>query len=96
LPFLNKRGKRKEVIKMRSMKCCPKCGSTNINFSVFYRPSIWKCLDCGYEGAFIIEDGELAEKMQERYRKRCNVIDLMEVEARMDNGTVQLTTSREL
>jgi ribosomal protein S27AE len=55
----------KEVTKMRSMKCCPKCGSTNINFLAFYRPSVWKCLDCGYEGAFIIEDSGLAEKMQE-------------------------------
>jgi DNA-directed RNA polymerase subunit M len=56
------------------MKCCPKCGSTNINFLVFYRPSIWKCLDCGYEGV-LIEGNELAEKMQERYQKRCNILD---------------------
>jgi hypothetical protein len=49
------------------------------------RPSIWKCLDCGYEGAFIIEDGELAEKMPERYQKRCNIIDWAEEERRMDN-----------
>ena len=51
------------------LKFCPKCGSKNINFPVFYRPSIWKCLDCGYEGAFIVEDSKLAEKIQERYRK---------------------------
>jgi len=51
------------------MKFCPKCGSTNINFLVFYRPSIWKCLECGYEGAFMVEDSKLAEKIQERYRK---------------------------
>ena len=70
---------------MRRMKCCPKCGSTNINFLVFYRPSVWKCLDCGYEGAFIIEDCELAEKLQERYQKRCNIIDWAEEERRMDN-----------
>jgi len=50
----------------RPVKFCPKCGSTNINFPIFYRPSIWKCLDCGYEGAFI-EDSKLAEKIQERY-----------------------------
>jgi ribosomal protein L37AE/L43A len=49
-------------------KFCPKCGSTNINFLIFYRPSIWKCLDCGYEGAFIIEDNRLAEKIQKRYQ----------------------------
>jgi len=50
-----------------SMKFCPKCGSANINFLVFYRPSIWKCLDCGYEGAFILEDGKLAEKIRRRH-----------------------------
>lgn len=54
---------------LRGIKFCPKCGSTNINFLVYYRPSIWKCLDCDYEGAFIVEDSELAEKMQKHYRK---------------------------
>jgi ribosomal protein L37AE/L43A len=54
------------------VKFCPKCGSTNINFLVYYRPSIWRCLDCGYEGAFIVEDGKLAEKIRERYRKTQN------------------------
>lgn len=44
------------------MKHCPKCGSTDIGFPLFYRPSIWRCSECGYEGAFIIEDGRLAEK----------------------------------
>ena len=84
-PYSNKQDDRKEVINIRRTRCCPKCGSTNINFLVFYRPSIWKCLDCGHEGAFIIEDGELAEKMQERYQKRCNIIDWAEEERRMDN-----------
>ena len=51
------------------MKFCPKCGSTHINFPTFYRPSIWKCLDCGYEGALIVENGKLAEKIQQDYRK---------------------------
>ena len=53
----------------RKVKFCPKCGSTNINFPIFYLPSIWKCLDCGYEGAFIVEDSKLAGKIQERYQK---------------------------
>jgi len=69
---------------MSRMKCCPKCGSTNINFLVFYRPSIWKCSDCGYEGAFIIEGGDkLVEKLQEYCRKRYNIADWMEGETRM-------------
>jgi ribosomal protein L37AE/L43A len=45
---------------------CPKCGSTNITFAVFYRPSIWKCLDCGYEGALIIRDSPMAQKIREK------------------------------
>jgi DNA-directed RNA polymerase subunit M len=59
--------KRQETV-LREMKFCPRCGSTNINFLVFYRPSIWRCLDCGYEGALIVEDGKLARKIRERYR----------------------------
>jgi ribosomal protein L37AE/L43A len=59
---------KKQERALRRMKFCPKCGSTNINCLVFYRPSIWKCLDCGYEGAFIVEDGALAEKIRERYQ----------------------------
>jgi DNA-directed RNA polymerase subunit M len=51
------------------MKFCPKCGSTNISFPTFYRPSIWRCLDCGYEGALIVKNGKLAEKIQQDYRK---------------------------
>jgi transposase-like protein len=62
-----KRAQREEKLSS-TMKFCPKCGSANISFPVFYRPSIWKCLDCGYEGAFILEDSELAENVRMRYR----------------------------
>ena len=62
------RSKKRETA-LRRGAFCPKCGSANVNFSVFYRPSIWKCLDCGYEGPLIIEDSNLAEKIQESYRK---------------------------
>ena len=51
---------------LERMKFCPKCGSINISLPVFYRPSIWKCLDCGYEGAFVIEGNKLAEKIQNK------------------------------
>jgi DNA-directed RNA polymerase subunit M len=61
------RAKKQERI-LERRKFCPKCGSTNINFLVFYRPSIWRCLDCGYEGVFMVEDGKLAEKIQKRYK----------------------------
>ncbi len=71
----NKEALRKSVEKSkeyerisRRTKFCPKCGSANINFLVFYRPSIWRCLDCGYEGAFIVEDSELAKRIQESHK----------------------------
>jgi hypothetical protein len=62
------------------MKCCPKCVSTEITFPAFYRPSIWKCLDCGYEGAFIVENGKLPEKMQGCHIEKDNIVDLTEGE----------------
>jgi DNA-directed RNA polymerase subunit M len=62
------REKKKEKLSAR-MKFCPKCGSENINALVFYRPSGWRCLDCGYEGLLIIEDSKFAEKIRERYQK---------------------------
>jgi len=60
---------KKQERQLSSRKFCPKCGSTNVNFLVFYRPSVWRCLNCGYEGAFIVEDSKLAEKLQEEYQK---------------------------
>jgi ribosomal protein L37AE/L43A len=51
----------------KRVKFCPKCGSTNINFTVFYRPSIWRCLDCGYEGVFMVEDCKLTEKVRKKF-----------------------------
>jgi hypothetical protein len=57
---IEKKKERKALL--QRIKFCAKCGSTNITFPIFYRPSIWKCLDCGYEGPLIIEDGEKLEK----------------------------------
>jgi ribosomal protein S27AE len=64
---LDEAKKREKVL--ATVKFCPKCGSANINVLVFYRPSTWKCLDCGYEGAFILEDSNLAEKIQNRRQR---------------------------
>lgn len=44
------------------VKHCPKCDSTNVSFPSLYRPSIWMCRNCDYEGAFIIEGDIHAEK----------------------------------
>lgn len=75
------------------MKCCPKCGSTNISSLVFYRPSTWKCLDCGYEGTFIIVNSDFAEQVQ-GHHLRCNTVNRVEEDPRIDYWGGQLTTGR--
>jgi len=52
--------------RQKRAKFCPKCGSPNITFAVFFKPSIWRCLDCGYEGAFIVEESMPVEKNRGR------------------------------
>lgn len=59
--------KKQEAV-LRRTKTCPKCGSTNINPLAFYRPSAWKCLDCGHEGVPIMEDNRLAERAERRHK----------------------------
>ena len=51
---------------------CPKCGSTNIFWASGLPQlwSIWECRDCGYRGAFIIEDSKLAQKIRKEYLKQ--------------------------
>jgi DNA-directed RNA polymerase subunit M len=61
------KAKKQERISHRR-KYCPKCGSSNINFLVFYRSSMWRCLNCGYEGTLLIEDKQLAEKIRKHYQ----------------------------
>lgn len=53
----------------RMIKFCPRCGSPNLQALVFYRPSILRCLDCGYEGTFTVQDSALAEKIRNDYQK---------------------------
>ncbi|HUV98000.1 MAG TPA: hypothetical protein VMW14_00675 [Candidatus Paceibacterota bacterium] len=52
-------------------KFCPRCGSTEIQWASGLPQlwSIWECRRCGYRGAFIVEDGKLAEKVRERFSK---------------------------
>jgi hypothetical protein len=33
---------------------------------------LWECRECGYRGAFVIEDSKLAEKIKEDYLKKTN------------------------
>jgi hypothetical protein len=51
-------------------KFCPKCGSKNIEWTLPQTWSKWECRECGYIGAFIVEDGKIAEKLREDYLKK--------------------------
>jgi DNA-directed RNA polymerase subunit M len=53
-------------------KFCPKCGSHNIQWASGLPQlwSIWECKDCGYRGALVVEDGELAKKIRKRFLKQ--------------------------
>jgi predicted RNA-binding Zn-ribbon protein involved in translation (DUF1610 family) len=56
----------------RGTKFCPKCGSTDIYWArgLAQLWSIWECRNCGYYGAFIVEDGKLSQKLREDYAKK--------------------------
>jgi predicted RNA-binding Zn-ribbon protein involved in translation (DUF1610 family) len=56
----------------RGVKFCPRCGSTDIFWAKGLAQlwSIWECKNCGYYGAFIVEDGKLSQKLQEEYVKK--------------------------
>ena len=51
------------------MKFCPRCGSNNIGWPLPHDRQKWECKDCGYIGAFIIDDGEIAKEIQKEYIK---------------------------
>ena len=52
------------------VKFCPTCGSKNIKWTLPQTWSKWECNDCGYIGAFIIEDGAIAEEIRKEYLKQ--------------------------
>jgi predicted RNA-binding Zn-ribbon protein involved in translation (DUF1610 family) len=64
--------KQKDRTVTRKVKFCPRCGSAEISFAsgLAYLWSIWECRNCGYYGAFIVEDGKLSQKLQEEYAKK--------------------------
>lgn len=51
-------------------KFCPNCGSSNIDWTLPHTWSQWHCRDCDYIGALIVEDGRIADHLQQEYRKR--------------------------
>ncbi|CDG65486.1 MAG: hypothetical protein PWQ15_431 [Methanobacterium sp.] len=54
---------------MTRSKFCPNCGSRNIKWINPQMWSIWHCGDCGYQGAVVIEDKELADAVRKNFRK---------------------------
>jgi transcription factor S len=63
---------KKQKKKHSLAKFCPKCGSTDVFWAQgmpqFW--SLWDCRDCGYRGPVILEDGNLAEKLKEEWKKK--------------------------
>jgi predicted RNA-binding Zn-ribbon protein involved in translation (DUF1610 family) len=66
------KAKAKPRAKKRGVKFCPKCGSTEIYWArgLAQLWSIWECKNCGYYGAFIVEDGKMSDVIQEEYAKK--------------------------
>ncbi|WJI10018.1 hypothetical protein FGU46_07915 [Methanobacterium sp. CWC-01] len=61
----------KKVIDLRRHgKYCPRCGSNNIKWLIPQMGSIWDCMDCGYHGAVIIEDEELAVEIRKKFLEK--------------------------
>ncbi|MBC7218802.1 MAG: hypothetical protein H5T49_01505 [Hadesarchaea archaeon] len=54
---------------------CPRCGSIRLKWASGL-PQLWSiydCLECGYRGPLVIENGELAKKIRKRWlRKKGN------------------------
>jgi len=55
-----------------SIKFCPRCGSNDVFWAQglpqFW--SVWDCKNCGYRGALILEDGNMAKKLKEEWEKK--------------------------
>ena len=62
----------KEATRLKTIKFCPKCGSTEIFWASGLPQlwSIWECRNCGYRGALVIEDSKLAAKLKEEWKKK--------------------------
>ena len=54
------------------IKYCPTCGSPNMFWASglpqFW--SLWECRECGYKGALILEDGNIATKLRKEWKEK--------------------------
>ena len=57
------------------MKFCPRCGSKNIGSPLPHDLQKYECKDCSYIGAFIVDDGAIAEEIHKKYLKNQNKIE---------------------
>lgn len=48
-------------------KYCPRCGSPDVKWVLPQTWSNWECKKCGYTGALIVENGELAKEIREKF-----------------------------
>lgn len=53
------------------VKHCPICGSSDIEWVIPQDWSKWQCRNCEYIGALIVENGELAEELKNKWKDRC-------------------------
>ena len=51
------------------VKFCPRCGSKELGWPLPHDRQKWECKECGYVGAFIIEDGAMAEEIRKDYNE---------------------------
>jgi len=59
------------------VKYCPRCGSSNIEWVIPQDWSRWRCRECGYMGALIVENGELAEEIRKHWNSGQQAHDSM-------------------
>jgi hypothetical protein len=52
------------------MMFCPQCGSKDIDWTLPHDRSKWECKNCGYIGAFIIDDGIIADEISKEYKNK--------------------------
>jgi DNA-directed RNA polymerase subunit M len=48
-------------------KRCPRCGSKDLNQKPWLG-ELYECRECGYQGALVVEDGELADALGKKLK----------------------------
>jgi transcription factor S len=58
--------------KLFTVKYCPRCGSDEVYWAQGMPQlwSVWDCHNCGYRGPVILEDGNMAMKLQADWKTK--------------------------